>query len=85
MWQRQQDYLRIGQQLQAIRMDASLTQIELAKKLRKPQSFVSSYERGQRRLDVLEFAAVVSAMGAEPETVFALISKSRKPSAKRKK
>jgi transcriptional regulator with XRE-family HTH domain len=31
-----------------------LIQIEVAKKLRKPQSFVSKVERGERRLDVVE-------------------------------
>jgi len=33
-----------------------VTQRELASRLGKPQSFVSEYERGQRRVDVVEFA-----------------------------
>ena len=35
-----------------------LTQEELAHRLRKPQSFVSKYERRERRLDVIEFLEV---------------------------
>lgn len=31
-----------------------MTQIDVARKLNKPQSFVSKVERGERRLDVVE-------------------------------
>lgn len=34
---------------------AGLTQIEVAERMNKPQSFVSKYERGERRLDFTEF------------------------------
>lgn len=40
-----------------------LTQVEVAERLGKPQSFVSKYERGERRLDFTEFmelAAILS-------------------------
>lgn len=43
-----------------------MTQVELSKRLRKPQSFVSKYERGERRLDVVEFLEVADALGADP-------------------
>lgn len=45
-----------------------LTQMELADKLRKPQSFVSKYERGERRLDVIEFIEVADALGINSAT-----------------
>ena len=48
------------------RKRAALTQVELAARLGKPQSFVSKYERGERRLDVLEFGAVAMALGRDP-------------------
>jgi len=48
------------------RKSADLTQDELAKKLSRPQSFVSKYERGERRLDVIEFLEVARALGMDP-------------------
>jgi transcriptional regulator with XRE-family HTH domain len=48
------------------RKTASLTQVELAVKLSRPQSFVSKYERGERRLDVVEFLEVARAIGFDP-------------------
>lgn len=37
---------------------AGLTQVQVAKLLEKPQSFVSKYERGERRLDFTEFMEI---------------------------
>jgi transcriptional regulator with XRE-family HTH domain len=34
--------------------------------LKRPQSFVSKFERGERRLDVLEFREVAQALGIDP-------------------
>jgi transcriptional regulator with XRE-family HTH domain len=41
------------------------TQVEVAKLLRKPQSFVSKYERGERRLDFSEFVEIAMALGID--------------------
>jgi hypothetical protein len=48
------------------RKRAGLTQYELAARLKRPQSFVSKFERGERRLDVLEFREVAQALGIDP-------------------
>lgn len=44
------------------REDAGMTQVQIAKLLHKPQSFVSKYERGERRLDFTEFIEIASAL-----------------------
>jgi transcriptional regulator with XRE-family HTH domain len=49
---------------------SGLTQQELADRLGKPQPWVSYIENGVRRLDILEFVAVMRALGADPEAVF---------------
>jgi len=54
---------RLCRLLQQVRTDAGLSQEALAKKLAKPQSFVSKYESGARRLDLLELREVCRAMG----------------------
>jgi len=52
--------------LVAARKAAGLTQQQVAVRLRKPQSFVSKYETGERRLDVPEFIRVSRRLGADP-------------------
>lgn len=48
------------------RLGHRMTQVGLAKRLGRPQSFVSKYERGERRLDVIEFIEVAEAIGIDP-------------------
>ena len=48
------------------RKNAGLTQQEVAKRLKRPQSFVAKYEGGERRIDVVEFVAIARAIGADP-------------------
>jgi transcriptional regulator with XRE-family HTH domain len=57
---------RFRELLVAARKDADLTQAELSSRLKRPQSFVSKYERGERRLDVVEFGEVARALGVDP-------------------
>lgn len=52
----------LRQRLRAAREEAGITQQDLAAKLDKPQSFVSKYETGERRLDVIEFVDVCQAL-----------------------
>lgn len=42
------------QTLKQMRLDAQITQSQLAKMLGKPQSFVSKYENGDRALEISE-------------------------------
>jgi transcriptional regulator with XRE-family HTH domain len=57
---------RFRELLVAARKKAELTQAELSSRLNRPQSFVSKYERGERRLDVVEFREVACALGVDP-------------------
>jgi transcriptional regulator with XRE-family HTH domain len=59
-------YETFRRELIAAREAAGLTQTQLATKLSRPQSFVSKYERGERRLDVIEFVEVAEALGIDP-------------------
>jgi transcriptional regulator with XRE-family HTH domain len=54
------------QNLISARKSAKITQRELATRLGKIQSFVSKYERRERRLDVVEFVAIARAVGIDP-------------------
>ncbi|MFA5793176.1 MAG: helix-turn-helix transcriptional regulator [Candidatus Gracilibacteria bacterium] len=57
------DYRELIARLKEARKKAGLTQGEVAKKLNKPQSFISKIESCQRRLDILElgtFAKIYS-------------------------
>lgn len=60
------EYTRLMALLVATRQRAGIRQHALAKKLRKPQSFVAKYEGGERRLDVIEFISIAEALGADP-------------------
>ncbi len=44
--------------LRQVRVEAGLRQVGVATKLGVPQSYVSNYESGERRLDILELRAV---------------------------
>jgi transcriptional regulator with XRE-family HTH domain len=48
--------------LRELRQSAGLRQQDLAEKLQRPQSFVSKYEAGERRLDVLDLVAICRAL-----------------------
>ena len=48
------------------RKASDLTQAEVASTLKRPQSFVAKYEKGERRLDVVEFLEVAKAIGIDP-------------------
>lgn len=51
------------------RISFPLTQTEVAHILDKPQSFVSKYENGERRLDLLEFLDIAKALNIDPITI----------------
>lgn len=54
---------RLATLLRQIRLDAELTQLQLAEKIGQTQSYVSKYESGEQRLDLIELEAVCKAVG----------------------
>jgi transcriptional regulator with XRE-family HTH domain len=62
----ERSYAAFTDLLKEERRKAGLTQAMLAKKLRRPQSYVSKYERGDRRLDVIEFLEIARAIKFDP-------------------
>jgi transcriptional regulator with XRE-family HTH domain len=48
------------------RARAGLTQLQVAERVKRPQSYVSKYENGERQLDVIEFIAICAAMNVHP-------------------
>ena len=47
--------------------EADLTQSELSELLNKPQSYVSKYETGERKLDYVEVTDICKALGVSME------------------
>lgn len=56
---------------------AELTQAELAKRLGRVQSFVSKYELGERRLDVVDFIEVCECLGIDPAALLKRVLESK--------
>ncbi len=71
---RQHDRLR--ELLVEARKRAGLTQVVVAARLHRPQSYVSKYESGERRLDVIEFVEVAGALGADPAAIVRTLHRS---------
>ncbi len=69
------EYRAFALRLIAVRKEVGLTQAELAARLGKPQSYVSKNERFERRVDPAEFRALMLALGRDPVTEYASISK----------
>lgn len=64
------EYQGLLDQLVQARMRGGLSQVELAKVIKKPQSYVSKYENGERRLDVVEFVTITKVLKADPRKIF---------------
>jgi transcriptional regulator with XRE-family HTH domain len=64
-----EEYQRLCSLLQSLRHEAGLTQVQVAAALDVPQSFVSKYESGERRLDVVELGYVARVLGVTASDV----------------
>ena len=59
-------HTQIGALLRGVRKRGGVRQSELAHRLGRPQSFVSKYERDERRLDVMELLEILEVLECEP-------------------
>jgi len=66
-------YRRLLDALKNARIAANLTQAEAAEHLKKPQSFVSKCESGERRIDVIELLEYCRIYGVSAENILAAI------------
>lgn len=57
------DYQQFLARLRKARLEAELTQVQVAERLRKPQSYVAKCESGDRRVDVIELAQLARIYG----------------------
>lgn len=64
-------YRILRERLVGAREAAGLTQVDLALKLGKSQSFVSKYEQGERRLDIADFVSICTKLGVTPSEILA--------------
>jgi transcriptional regulator with XRE-family HTH domain len=63
-------YAKLGALLKQARLEANLTQTEVAKLLGKTQAYVSKCELGERRIDVIELAAFAKLYRKSPSYFF---------------
>ena len=72
------EYDRFREAMIDARRGSGLSQEALADRLGKPQSFVSKYERGERRLDVVEFLQICESLGVDAVSVLERLRLQRK-------
>ena len=51
---RTKEYQSFAKKLKKARQHAGLTQVQVSKKLKRPQSYISKAEAGEQRLDIVE-------------------------------
>jgi transcriptional regulator with XRE-family HTH domain len=59
------EYAVFVERLRKAREEAGLTQVEVAKKLKRPQSHISNVESGQQRVDVVELQRFAKMYGKD--------------------
>lgn len=65
-----QDFIRA---LREVRRSKGMTQVQLSERLDRAQSYISNIERGERRIDVIEFMAIAAALNRDAAELFSEI------------
>lgn len=66
------------------RQRAGLTQADVARRLRKPQSYISKVEAGERRIDVVELLDLMDVLGGDAVAVVKAVAEARTPKGKKR-
>lgn len=69
-------YAELVRVLRDARAEADMSQQQLADRLGEPQSFVSKYESGTRRLDLIELREIGIALGLSLDSLIARFEES---------
>ena len=59
------EYADFTERLRTARFEKGLTQVQVAKKLKRPQSYISNIESGQQRVDVVELQVFAKMYGKD--------------------
>jgi transcriptional regulator with XRE-family HTH domain len=78
-------YQPIGPELKRLRKERGRLQQEMADRLERTQTFVSKYESGERRLDVIELLDVLRALEVDPHAFVDWLLEKSAPAAPRRK
>jgi transcriptional regulator with XRE-family HTH domain len=62
----------------AERKRAGIRQVQLAKKLKKSQTWIARLESGERRLDVIELLDLAEAIGFDAPGIVAIVQQAKK-------
>lgn len=68
-------YQHLIQALRDARISESISQIELSKKIYRPQSYVSKYENGQRKIDPIQLIRICDALSIRASDLIRKIEK----------
>lgn len=76
----------LTQLLRDMRISADMSQVELSRLLKRPQSFISELEGGKRRLDVLQVEEICLALGSTLSRLVAAYERAKlRPSSQSRK
>lgn len=71
-------YAELRRLLVQARQTTAMTQVDAAKRLKKPQSYLSKVESGERRIDIVEFLDLAEAVGADPVAILKKLQRTRR-------
>jgi transcriptional regulator with XRE-family HTH domain len=69
---------RLVELVTAERKNAGIRQVQLAKKLKKSQTWIARLEGGERRLDVIELIDLAEAIGFDAPALVAIVQQAKK-------